>query len=484
MSTVAIKSGRSSTQVGSQRPLVVDLDGTLIKSDLLIESIFKRIGSNPLAVFGLLLALRRGKAPFKDVIAQEVDLDVTSLPYCETILCLVREAHDAGRPVYLASASNAKFVSAIAAHVNLFDGWFASDAATNLSGRNKAELLIDTFGEGGFDYIGNDKADLLVWAAAAKRIGVRTPPRLSDELADLGVELIDTPKTPLKRWTKLLRVHQYAKNALVFLPLLAAHKFDIASIFDSTLAAIAFSLCASSVYIFNDLVDLAADRNHPTKKSRPLASGAIPLLHGVIAMPLLFLASIGLAACVSWPFLGVLLFYFALTNAYTCWLKTKMLVDVVALSLLYSLRVIGGAAAIYVSVSEWIIAFSLFIFTSLALIKRYIELATRLDKGLPDPTNRNYRQGDMQIIAALAAAAGFNSVTVFSLYISSDTVHALYRHPQVLWLVCPILMYWISRVLLMAHRRLVHDDPIVFALKDRNSFIAGALLACIMIAAI
>jgi 4-hydroxybenzoate polyprenyltransferase len=335
-----------------------------------------------------------------------------------------------------------------------------------------------------FDYIGNDKADLPVWASAARRIGIRTSPQLGGRLAALGVEIIDSPKASLKQWIKLIRVHQYAKNALVFLPLLTAHKFNLISLFDAMLAAIAFSLCASSVYIFNDLVDLPADRDHPTKKNRALASGAIPIMDAVVVMALLLLASMALAASVSWPFLGVLLFYFALTNAYTCWLKTKMLIDVVALAMLYSLRVIGGAAAIGVPVSEWLIAFSMFLFASLALVKRYIELATRLDQELPDPSNRNYKLSDMDIVAALAAASGFNAVTVFALYVSSAAVHPLYRHPQLLWLVCPILMYWISRMLMMAHRRLVHDDPIVFALKDPVSIMAGALIAGIMLAAI
>jgi 4-hydroxybenzoate polyprenyltransferase/phosphoserine phosphatase len=484
MSGVATESGEIAPQLVDDFPLIVDLDGTLIKSDLLIESIFKQVGSQPASLFGLLSALCHGKANLKEVLAQQVDLDIATLPYDETVLGFVKEARASGRSVYLASASNAKFVSAVAAHLGLFTGWFASDARTNISARNKADLLVKTFGERGFDYIGNDAADLPVWAVASKRIGIRTSRRLSDKLAALGVDVVETPKATMKRWAKLIRVHQYAKNALVFLPLLAAHKFELAALFNSVLAFIAFSLCASSVYIFNDLVDLAADRNHPTKKNRPLASGAIPIKQGVVAMPLLFLASIGVATSVSWPFLGVLLFYLALTNAYSCWLKAKMLIDVVALATLYSLRVIGGAAAIGVPLSEWLIAFSMFIFASLALIKRYIELATRLDKELPDPSNRNYKLGDMQIVAALAAAAGFNAVTVFALYVSSDDVHALYRHPKILWLVCPILMYWIGRVLMMAHRRSVHDDPIVFALRDRNSYIAGALIAGIMLAAI
>ncbi len=484
MSAGAVTSFLPEAQLGDKLPLVVDLDGTLIKSDLLLESLFRRVGSDPTSLFGLIIALRYGKAHVKDLLAQRVDLDIATLPYDEAILGLVKEARAAGRSVYLASASNEKFVAAVAAHVGLFDGWFASDARTNVSAGNKAARLVEAFGEGGFDYIGNDKADLPVWAAAARRIGVRTSPQLSGKLAALGVEVVDSPKASLKQWVKLIRVHQYAKNALVFLPLLTAHKFNLISLFDTVLAAIAFSLCASSVYIFNDLVDLAADRDHPTKQNRPLASGAIPIKDGVIAMALLFLAAVAIAACVSWPFLGVLLFYFALTNAYTCWLKTKMLIDVVALAMLYSLRVIGGAAAIGVPVSEWLIGFSMFIFASLALVKRYIELATRLDKELPDPSNRNYRLGDMQIVAALAAASGFNAVTVFALYVSSDAVKPLYRHPHLLWLVCPVLMYWISRMLMMAHRRLVHDDPIVFALRDPVSIIAGVLIAAIMLAAI
>ncbi|PNG26271.1 hypothetical protein CR492_09110 [Methylocella silvestris] len=484
MSSAAIDSTLIGEASGQKLPLVVDLDGTLIKSDLLLESFFANVGKNPASVFGFLAALRHGKARFKDALAQGVDLDVASLPYDQKILDLITAARNEGRPVYLASASNAKFVGAVADHLGLFTDWFASDASTNNSAHTKAEFLVGKFGAHGFDYVGNDKADLPVWAVASGRIGVRTAPALSGRLAALGVEVIESPAPQLKSWIKLIRVHQYAKNGLVFLPLLAAHKFDLLSLYHCVLAAIAFSLCASSVYIFNDLVDLSADRGHPSKRRRPLASGAIPIMRGVIAMPVLFLASIVVAALVSWQFLGVLLFYFAVTNAYTCWLKTKMLIDVVALAALYSLRVIGGAVAINVTASEWLIGFSMFIFASLALIKRYIELAVRLDKELPDPSNRNYKLGDMPIVASLAAASGFNAVTVFALYISSDTVHSLYRHPQFLWLVCPILMYWISRMVMLAHRRLVHDDPIVFALKDRVSYAAGAAIALVVLAAI
>ncbi len=229
---------------------------------------------------------------------------------------------------------------------------------------------------------------------------------------------------------------------------------------------------------------MSADRAHRSKRHRPLASGAIPPIDAIYAVPLLFGASALIAASVSLPFLAVMLGYFLLTTAYSFVLKRKMLIDVVALAMLYAMRVVGGAVAIGVIVSEWLLAFSMFMFASLALIKRYVELAARADAELPAPANRNYKIDDLQIVGALAAAAGLNAVTVFQLYISSSTVHELYRHPQLLWLICPILMYWISRALLMAHRRHLDDDPIVFALRDRNSLVAGAIIILLVLAAI
>jgi len=270
---------------------------------------------------------------------------------------------------------------------------------------------------------------------------------------------------------------------LVFVPILTAHQFAFGPMYKAFLAAVAFSLCASSVYILNDLADLQADRIHPSKCRRPLASGAIYLWHSIFAIPILLGLAVLIAMTVSLPFLAVLLAYFALTCAYSFYLKRKMLIDAVTLALLYVLRVLGGAVATDIVVSEWLMAFSLFIFFSLGLIKRYIELAARLDSTLAEPPNRNYKVNDLGIVAALAAAAGFNAVTVFALYISSNTVRDLYRHPDLLWLICPIFLYWISRALMMAHRRLMHHDPIVFALTDKNSLFAAVAVALLLIAA-
>jgi len=472
--------------VDRPRPLVVDLDGTLIASDLLIETAFSELGRRPRSLFDMLAALTRGKAALKHRLSEPVDFDPSTLPYDPEVLALIRQARAEGRPVYLASASHQHLVESIADHVGEFTGWFASNETTNLAGARKAQQLVEAFGERGFDYVGNDAADLPVWEKAAKSIAIRAPAGVRKRLARQCPEAEHLPhvRPTWRTWAKMMRVHQYAKNALIFLPLLAAHRFTLEAFTQATLAFVAFSLCASSIYILNDLVDLQDDRAHRSKSKRPLPSGAIPLAHGVVAIPILFLSALAVGSAVSLPFLGVLIGYLALTTAYSFVLKRKLVVDVITLAALYSIRVIGGAVAISVAVSEWLIAFSMMIFMSLALTKRYVELAARHDANLPDPTSRNYKNSDMDIVAALAAAAGFNAVTILALYVSSDTVNRLYSHPQTLWFICPLLMFWIARALMLAGRRIMDDDPVVFALKDRVSRIIAVAAALLIVAAV
>ncbi len=467
-------------------PLVVDLDGTLIRTDLLVESFFAHLGANPLRILSLSSSLSRGKARLKADIAGETLIDPAHLPYNEQVLSLVRHARESGRLVYLASASNERYVKGVADHLGLFDGWFASTDTENLSSSAKATRLVDAFGENGFDYVGNDKADLAVWSKASRRLAIdpSRSVRAALKAIDPKSSVLEPQTGGLRAWLKLLRVHQWAKNALVFVPVFAAHRFDMAAIVDATIGAVAFSLAASSIYILNDLVDLDADRKHRTKKLRPLAAGTVPIRQAIVIAPTLSVGAFGLGLLVSPAFAGVLAVYLALTTTYTFYLKRKMMIDVIVLALLYTLRVIAGSVAIGGIPSEWILAFSMFIFTTMALIKRYVELGARLDAALPDPTHRNYRKSDLPVLGALAAASGFNAVTVFALYISSDTVDRLYRHPQALWLICPVLMYWIGRALMMADRRLMDDDPIVFALRDQNSLLTFLLIGIIMVVAI
>lgn len=285
-------------------------------------------------------------------------------------------------------------------------------------------------------------------------------------------------------WVQLLRIHQYVKNALVLVPLLTAHRFDLASIFHGLVAALAFSLCASAVYIVNDLADIDADRKHLIKRYRPLARGAIKTKDAAVAVPALLMIALVLTMSVSLAFSGILLVYLAISAAYTLTLKKQMMADVVVLALLYTIRVWAGAVAINVVISEWLLAFSLFVFFALVLVKRYTELATRQNAGLPEDTSRrSYQYNDLPMIMALAAASALNTITIFTLYVSSDAVRKLYAHPQMLWLICPILLYWLGRILMLTHRRVMHHDPVLFALTDNVSLATFlAMLAVIFIA--
>lgn len=282
-------------------------------------------------------------------------------------------------------------------------------------------------------------------------------------------------------WLRLLRPHQWAKNALVFVPLLTSHLFSQAAFLHSAIAFSAFCFCASGVYVLNDLVDIEEDRKHPAKKARPLASGAVPVRRGIILVPVLIAPAFALGFFLPRAFALVLGGYLLAAAGYSFFLKRKMILDVVALALLYTARIIAGGAATGVVISQWLLGFSVFLFLSLALIKRYSEMMLRADLDLPDPKNRAYRAGDIPVLSALAAAAGLNAVVVFSLYLASDTVKALYRRPDILWLACPLFAYWIARMILLGHRRELNDDPLVFALRDPASL---ATLAAIIILAL
>jgi 4-hydroxybenzoate polyprenyltransferase len=470
LSSEAIEPGDAGTVrragSGTGRPLVVDVDAVLLHADLTTEAAFSEIAHRSEAIFGLLAALLRGPIALKRRIAASSHFDPARLSYApETVAYLLRVLGE-GRPVYLASDTHdSALVSAIAQHLGVFTAWSASPDGARLD----AEVLnlLQSWSQG-FDYLG-DEADALPSGAT----------RIVPEGSEIRPK---SRQTTWRVWAKLLRVHQYAKNALVLVPLLTAHQFGLWPAVNALLAALAFSLCASSAYILNDLVDVTADRAHVTKRNRPIASGAIAPVRAAAIMIILLAGAITIATSVSLAFLGVMLGYLALTTAYSFRLKRIALIDVVTLAVLYTTRVVAGAVAISVTMSEWLFAFSLFIFMSLALVKRYIELdGQRSGERL---MSRDYQASDLSMIAVLAAAAGFNAVVIFTLYISSDTVRALYSHPQALWIGCPILMYWIARVMLLAQRGLIDDDPVIFALRDRVSWFALGAIGAIMLVAI
>ncbi len=466
-----------SANVGAHRPvsecvpLCVDLDGTLIHSALLVESALALLSRSPWSIFPMLGWLLRGKAHLKREIASRVTLDPALLPYNANVLEWVREQQPL-RPVVLCTASDAELAEAVAAHVGGFDAVLASDGQRNLSGSNKAQTLVELYGERGFDYIGNAKVDLKVWKHAHAAITVESGKSLSEAAAQVTTveKRFKLPSPGIKHWLKALRVHQWVKNALVFLPLLAAHRlFEVEAVVSTLLAFVCFSLCASSVYITNDLLDLASDRQHHRKKNRPFAAGHLPLIAGPIVAAGLLLISFALATILREVFVAVLAGYYVLTSAYSLRFKRIVMLDVVVLATLYTSRIVAGTAAIQTKPSFWLLAFSMFIFLSLAMVKRYIELLSAQKAGKINASGRGYDVGDIPLIQSLGAASGYLSVLVLALYIDSPDSRVLYHHPHYLWLLCPLLLYWISRTWAIAHRGVMHDDPVVFAVTDRLS---------------
>lgn len=472
--------------LGKAPALAVDLDGTLLRSDLLLESTLALLSHRPWLLFMFPLWLLRGKANLKRQIASRVELDVASLPWDERVLQLVRQA--AGhRQVVLCTASDQRLADAVATHLGDFDRVLASDGTRNLSGRVKAEALVQRYGAGGYDYIGNESVDLQVWRHARRAIVVNSSASLAKAAAEYcPVEsYLPADGRTWKSWIGALRLHQWLKNLLVFVPILAAHRWtESATLLKCGLGFVAFGLCASGVYVLNDLLDLAADRQHASKKYRPFATGQLPLLHGLIVSPLLTLAALVLAARISPLFALVLGAYYLLTLAYSLRLKKRVMVDVLVLAGLYTLRILGGSVLLAVAPSFWLLAFSMFLFLSLAMLKRYTELFSLIALGKDKTSGRGYEVEDLHLLQALGGASGYQAVLVLALYINSTASELLYHRPQMLWLLCPMLLYWISRAWMIAHRGLMRDDPVIFAATDRTSQIVAVVCALIVFGAI
>jgi 4-hydroxybenzoate polyprenyltransferase len=466
-------------------PVCVDCDGTLIHTDLLHEATLKLARQSPWLMLALpFWLLRGGKAGLKLQIARRVQPDATVLPYDQRVLDHLARARADGRAVYLVTASVLGYAQAIADHLQLFDGVIATtEDSGNLSGETKRAALVTRFGEGGYEYLGNAMADVPSWNSAATAVLVNGPAALADRLSGDKGFAQTMPKaervwpTPLLR---AIRVHQWLKNLLVFTPVLTAHRLgDGDALFGALLAFIAFSLCASSVYLTNDLFDIESDRHHPRKRLRPFAAGTLSIPAGVVAALTLLAAAMLFACMLPWQFGAVLAVYYLTTLSYSLRLKAEPVVDVLLLSGLYTVRILAGSAATGIVPSFWLLAFSLFIFLSLALVKRYAEMLVVARSQRVSAMGRGYTVNDMPVLLGLGIAAGLNSVLVLALYINSPEVQLMYRHPRMLWLMVPLLGYWIARVWLKTQRDEMHDDPVIFAVRDWQSLIIGcAMLTC------
>ena len=459
-------------------PLCVDLDGTLVRTDMLHEALLLLAKRSPMTLATLPGWLVRGKAGFKHLVAERVAIDAAALPYRADVLALIEEARAAGRPVILATAAATPIATAIAEHLGLFDAVLSSDTGTNLSAAAKADALVARYGERGFDYIGNGRADLPVLARARRGFlisshgGLRRAAVRSHD----GITFLDDKGGGVRVWAKALRLHQWLKNLLVFVPLVAAHQAgDVALLAASMIAFLAFSLCASSVYLMNDLLDLSADRAHRRKRNRPFASGALPVKAGVVAAPLLLAIALGLAFSLPTRFLGVLLLYYALTTLYSFFLKRQVVVDVMLLASLYTIRILAGSAATGIEPSFWLLALSMFVFLCLAMVKRYSELRLAVSSAVP-LAGRGYRPDDLPVVLALGTSSGMVSVLILAMYTQAAIVPEMYPAPEWLWLVPPLMLYWITRLWTKAQRGEVDEDPVIFAARDWQSLAVATLM--------
>ena len=459
-------------------PLVVDVDGSLVNGDLLIEGAARLLATSPLRLlallFGLFLGFTGGRAALKRRIAAAMDLPPATLSLNPAVMREIAAARAAGREVWLASASDEIVVAPLAEAVEAA-GCLASDGRTNLAGRTKAAALVERFGEGGFDYVGNEWRDLAVWKHARRAIGVGLSARLARRLRalDHGTRLLPGPGGGPPALFLALRPRHWIKNALVFAPAVAAHDGRLETYLAAAAMFIALSACASGTYLWNDLVDLPHDRRHHAKRHRPLACGRVPLGTAAGAGAVLIAAGLLVAFHLSVAAGLWVVSYLVLTVVYSLRLKRKVFLDVMALAVLFTVRVLAGAAATGVPLSHWFLAFSTFLFLALAIVKRQRELRALRAAGRSAAAGRAYVAGDLPILGSLGAAGSFSAVLVLALYIQSPTVAEGYGRPDFLWSICLLLLYWLGRMTMLAHRGIVDDDPLVFAMADRASWLTA-----------
>ncbi len=467
-------------------PLVVDLDGTLLATDTLWELIVSFLTKRPFHIFQLLAWLLGGKAKFKTRLVSATTLDPATLPYRVECLDWLREQKSLGRGLILATGADEKLASAVAGHLGIFDSVVASDGVRNATGPAKADLL-NLLLHTAYDYAGNSMADIEIWRRCGRAIVVAPDNGVIAALRRHNIEVhrrFDAPRATLGVWARALRVHQWMKNVLVFTPVLTSHRiFDWPVVTRSAVAFLAFSLIASSAYLLNDLLDLPADRKHPTKRLRPLAAGLIPIPAGIAAVGVLLLTAAGLSILLpAWAAL-LLLGYWCATLTYSACVKKLLIADVVALALFYTARVWYGGLAAGIEISVWTAAFSAFTFFALAATKRINDLAKMPLSGAESMGHRAYQSADRQFLVPQATATANIAILVLILYLNSPQVLALYKRPEILWGMCPALLYWFNRIIALANRGSLPDDPILFALKDRATYFVLASMALVAIAA-
>ena len=472
-----------------------------MKSDTLVDAVLLLLRQQPRSPLQWPAWLRGGRAGFKREITGRAVVEVEHLPYNQPLLAYLRQERDRGRKIYLATAADQGFAEQVAAHLGLFDGVLASDGTHNLAGANKLRAFEERF-PGGFTYIGNAMPDRTLLRASHQPMAANPHRALRRALERDGTVLhreFSDRKRPAKVLLKAIRLHQWAKNVLVFLPPVLAHDLSPRSLGVCLLAFLSISFCASATYLMNDLLDIEADRRHPRKRNRPFAAGDLSPIAGVVVIVVFFAIAIALALAVPslfatlrgpdglysglvapHKFLLWLGIYTVSTLAYSFVLKRHALVDVLVLSGLYTVRILAGSAAAGVRVSAWLGAFSVFFFLSLAYVKRVSELTLMAETGRTKASGRGYQTTDLEQLRSFGTGSAFAAVVVLTMYISNLAAANLYGHTNRLWLLVPVLLLWISRVWLLASRGELHEDPVVYAITDRTSWLLGAVAAIVV----
>jgi 4-hydroxybenzoate polyprenyltransferase len=463
-------------------PLCVDLDGTLLAADTLWEGVAIVLFRNPFMIFAMLYWLCRGKARLKYEVAARSGRTAADWPYREVVLARLKREKALGRPIILVTGAAESVALAIAEHVGVFSSVLHSSAELNLTSTRKRAALIERFGEGGFDYMGNSRDDVPVFDAARKAIVVAPDAAAEKWRRSHDAERLDTGKTSAFMALKSIRVHQWAKNVLIGVPAVLNHDIlNVSAVLNSVYAFFAFSFLASAVYVINDLSDLTNDRRHPKKRNRPLASGAMSVPMGLIIAVCLVLASLSLTLLLPLEFALVLAFYAVTTTAYTFFLKRKLLVDVFALAGLYTVRIVAGSAATDTELSFWLLSFSIFFFLSLALVKRYVELHEYEGGEGQQVPGRGYMADDYEMVGQAGVASAFTAALVLALYIHSKEMMEMYQEPWALWPLCPLVLYMLLRIWMLARRGMLHEDPVVFIMRDWRSLVTMSIGATLVV---
>jgi 4-hydroxybenzoate polyprenyltransferase len=467
-------------------PLVVDLDGTFYKTDSLWEGFFQLIHTQPHRIAAVLHILFSGnKVQLKQYLAPYSLRTLDSWPLNTPVYAYMQGAQSNGRPLYLATGADISIAEAVSRKLGCFEGVLATSGDVNLKGEVKAEKLRKMFGEKCFDYIGNSLDDLPVWATCREAVVMSMSQSLRAKVVQINprCRMLEVASPPLPAvYMQAARLGQWLKNILVAVPLLLSHKFTLPVFLVISAAFFSFSLCASAFYIVNDLLDLTSDRRHATKKGRPFASGILHPAHGLALAGLLLVVSLSIALLLSGEFFAVIACYALLTLLYSGIFKAHLILDAVCLGILYTLRIAAGVAALQADMSSWVLGFSFFIFLGLAFIKRLAEI--QRSAAFEQLPGRSYRFSDGSVIECMAAASGFSALIILSLYIDSINAVRLYTTPQFLWVLCPVILYWYCRLLVLTHRDEMHDDPVFFVIRDRASIACGVVTLFVILYAI